>query len=119
MFEEELNNLLSQKPANGTPEEIEKWRKKVKAAREKSDKEYEEWVKKVEEQWKDDEWEAMREKLKGLSLEELREIASATGIKFSIGNEKIMDREEFILVLDEADKNDLMDAYKKIIQKRQ
>lgn len=56
----------------------------------------------------------MREKLDRLSLEELRELSGKVGIRFTIGNDNILDKDEFILVLDEADKNELMAEYKRI-----
>jgi hypothetical protein len=57
----------------------------------------------------------MRERLEALSLHELREIAGQVGIEFDGGNDAIIDKEEFILVLDEADKKDLQRAYQQIV----
>lgn len=75
-------------------------------------------------QWTPEEWEKMREKLELLSLEEIRELTARVGIEFTGGNESIRDRkeatakEQFILVLDEADKDELISEYKKIISSR-
>jgi len=48
-------------------------------------------------------------------LKQLRDLATKVGIKFSVGNEKIRNKEEFVLVLDEADKNELLKEYKKLL----
>ena len=117
-YKKELDYLFSQKPVYGTPEELERWRKKVKAVEKKYEKEHQEWVKKIEEQWRPGEWEKMRDKLEALTLKELRELTDKVGIEFAGGNEQITNKEEFILVLDEADKKELFREYDKIIKKR-
>ena len=114
--DEKLKKLLSNKPVNANLKKIEEWRKRVKKARSKSEKEYQKWVNRVEKQWADkEEWLKMRNKLMKLSLKQLRDLATKVGIKFSVGNEKIRNKEEFVLVLDEADKNELLKEYKKLL----
>lgn len=85
-------------------------------------KEVEEYSEKRKEEirkmWSEEEWEEMRKKLELLSLEELRELTTRVGIQFTIGNENIQDKQEFILVLDEADKDELIKIYEDIISKR-
>lgn len=74
--------------------------------------------------WKSEEWDKMREKLDKLSLEELRNLATQVGIEFEGGNENIADtknltaKEQFLLVLDEADKEELFREYKNIIESK-
>lgn len=53
--------------------------------------------------------------LESLSLEQLREIATAVGVNFSVGNSNIHDKQDFLLVLDEADEHDLVKAYNDIV----
>lgn len=85
-------------------------------------KEVEEYSEKRKEEirkmWSEEEWEEMRKKLELLSLEELRELTTRVGIQFTIGNENIQNKQEFILVLDEADKDELIKIYEDIISKR-
>jgi hypothetical protein len=70
--------------------------------------------------WTPAEWARMREKLEKLSPDQLRLLATNVGIKFAGGNESVADRdglsakEQFILVLDEAGKEELLKEYKKI-----
>jgi len=73
---------------------------------------------KIASQWDPQEWGLMTERLKRLTLEELRQLTTDVGIEFSDGNETITDKEDFILVLDEADKNALQEAYQKILGNR-
>lgn len=61
----------------------------------------------------------MRRKLEQLSLAELCELTTRVGIKFTIGNDKITDPDEFVLVLDEADRPSLEDEYRRLIDCRQ
>jgi hypothetical protein len=58
----------------------------------------------------------MAGKLRQLSLEELCQLTTTVGIEFSIGNNLITDKEEFIGVLDEADQGELKKAYQQILQ---
>jgi hypothetical protein len=53
-----------------------------------------------------------------LSLEELRTIATAAGIKFTIGNENVKDKLELIYTFDEADFKELDEVYNSIISKQ-
>lgn len=71
----------------------------------------------TESQWMNEEWERMKEKLNILSLDELRALATKTGIVFTEGGENIQDKEEIILTLDEADKDELEKEYEKILEK--
>ena len=66
-------------------------------------------------QWDPIEWESMSAKLDKLSLSELRELATEVGVVFAIGNAQIDNKEEFIRVLDEADKDELTAAYEKLV----
>lgn len=71
-------------------------------------------------QWSFIEWEKMRERLEKLSLDQLRLLATRTGIEFEGGNETVKDREQisakeqFLMVLDEADREKLQAEYDKI-----
>ncbi len=70
---------------------------------------------KVKSQWPDKkEWFAMYDKLMMLSLEELRDLTTKLGIIFTGGNDQIKNKRDFVLVLDEADKNELLKEYKNI-----
>lgn len=82
------------------------------------DEAYWAWVRHVEEQWGPGEWAAMRGRLEGLTLAELREVAARVGLKFAIGNDRITDREEFLLALDEAEKDELGAALEAALEKR-
>lgn len=99
-------------------EEYEKWKQKERKKNQKDYKTYQVWLEKVTTQWKDDEWEKFREKLDKLSLSEVRSLANKTGMKFAVGNIKITDKEEFIWILDEADKDELISEYNKLIQEK-
>lgn len=118
MADEELNRLLSQKPTNGTLQELEAWRNEVRAARAQSEKEFDHWLKKISEQWQPEEWQAMREQLEKLSLKELQTLADTVGITFSYGNKTVADKEELISVLDEAERDELQKAYEGIVKSR-
>jgi hypothetical protein len=59
------------------------------------------------EQWNESEWEVMRNRLQVLSLAQLRDLATRLGIRFAGGNDQVRSREEFILVLDEAERGEL------------
>jgi len=97
---------------------------KIKEEREKREGEYKEWVEKIHKQWEPGEWDEFRNKLEELSLEELRELTTKVGIEFNGGNENIIDtknltaKEQFIFVLDEADKKELFREYENIIKHR-
>ena len=69
--------------------------------------------------WQWEEWQKFEKKLWQLSLEELRELADILEIKFTMGNESINNEEDFINVLDEAVKEDLLGEYEKILKKRE
>jgi len=69
-------------------------------------------------QWAKEEWTAMRRRLEKLSLAELCEIVTRLGITFTVGNENITDPDEFVLVLDEADRPRLETEYQRIISSR-
>lgn len=99
---------LLNSPPKGDEKELFLWRKKVKELREKSNQDHRTWVKKIQEQWGEGEWDMIRSQLEKLSLEELCAITTSVGIKFTIGNENIKNKEEFLLVLDEAEKEELL-----------
>lgn len=79
---------------------------------------------KIKSQWKSREWDKFRKKLDNLSLGELRELTTKVGIEFTGGNENVVDnrnltaKEQFILVLDEADKEKLFREYEYILKKQ-
>lgn len=79
----------------------------------------------LESKWKPEEWEKFRAKLETLSLDQLRNLATRVGMKFSGGNENVSDRkqmtarEQFIMVLDEVDREKLQAEYDKIIKDHQ
>ncbi len=64
------------------------------------------------------EWDHMAGKLDMLSLDELRKLTTQVGIEFSDGNANIIDKQEFISVLDEADQNELKAVYEAIVENR-
>ncbi|MEW5805265.1 MAG: hypothetical protein AB1721_00845 [Patescibacteria group bacterium] len=66
--------------------------------------------------WQWGEWIKFTRKLQQLSLEELCQLATKLGIRFSIGNERITDKDDFINVLNEADKSELLREYNEIIK---
>ncbi len=57
-------------------------------------------------------------KIENLTLGELKEIATEVGINFTIGNENIKDKQEFLQVLDEAEPYELEQSYRKVLEKR-
>ena len=57
-------------------------------------------------------------KFETLTLEELRTIATEVGIQFSIGNELITDKEQFLFALDESSPEALEMSFNKIIKNR-
>jgi|GEM_PF-5199772 len=64
--------------------------------------------------WDKLEWEAMKARLRKLSLEQLRAISNKAGIIFTGGNDVIRSKESFISVLDEISKEKLeklLDGY--------
>jgi len=112
---EKIKKLLLKKPIKGNQEQIEEWRGRVKALRAKSEKKHQEWIRNIEKQWPDKkEWFIMYDKLMKLSLNQLRDLTTKLGIIFTGGNDKIKNKKEFVLVLDEADKNELLKEYKKL-----
>lgn len=77
-------------------------------------------MEKLNNQWGQEEWKEMRDKLEKLSLDEILLIANNAGVRFEGGNENIFDtnkmtaKEQFILVLDEVPKAILVKEYLKI-----
>lgn len=77
----------------------------------------------TENKWSKEEWEAMRRKLETLSEESLIVLCERCGIQFEGGFEAIKNKpgrsrkEQLILVLDEADKEELEKEYQKIVTK--
>lgn len=65
--------------------------------------------------WTKEEWEEMYSKLERLSLAQLRDLTTRVGIKFTVGNENITNPQDFILVLDEVDKEELLREYHDIL----
>ena len=74
----------------------------------------------INKQWEEKEWNKMKEKLEKLSEKDLEILVSKLGIKFEGGVKSVEDRpglsrrEQLILVLDEADKDELKRKYEKI-----
>lgn len=65
------------------------------------------------------EWDEVRERLSHLSVDGIRWIATEVGITFTIGNHNITDKNELLLVLDEADREALTKAYRDILNRRE
>ena len=65
--------------------------------------------------WTKEEWNDFEKKLEELSIEELKVIADATGLKFF--SDKIR-KDDYINALDESDKDELVAEYHKVILKR-
>lgn len=102
-----------------TKKEVQEWKKTLKKERQEGEKAAKMTQKFVNEQWPNkDEWYKMQDKLNQLSLKELRELTTKLGINFSIGNENINNKQDFILVLDEAVKKNLLKEYNKIIKQK-
>lgn len=84
--------------------------------RNEGERKHKEWVLKTERQWTKNEWFKMYDKLMKLSLKQLCDLTTKLGIIFVGGNDKIKDKKEFVLVLDEADKEKLLKEYKKAMK---
>ena len=71
--------------------------------------------------WNEFEWRDMKNKLEGLSVDNLILIAKEIGVKFSDwkfeDKPNLSAKEQIILTFDETSKNDLMNAYKKLTSK--
>ena len=65
-------------------------------------------------QWTILEWDEMVKKLSSLSLDQLKELTEKVGIKFTQGTQSINNKEELILVLDEANREDLEKELEKL-----
>lgn len=66
--------------------------------------------------WDEEVWAEWVIKLRGLSIEQLDKLADATGVSFV--ERKPIDKEAYILVLDEADQAVLELEYQKVILKK-
>lgn len=70
--------------------------------------------------WDKEEWEVMKESLRTLSEKKLEQLVTEMGIQFAGGVQSVKDRayitrkEQFILVLEEADKEALKRAAKEL-----
>jgi hypothetical protein len=53
-------------------------------------------------------------KYEKLSIEQLRTIATEVGINFLMGNENVIDKEDILLALDEADPKELEESYDRV-----
>lgn len=111
--------LLKNGPkSNATSEEIKEWKKCVRVARVKDEKKFQNKIKSLEMQWSKDEWLDIKRELNKLSLEQLRRLSDQVGITFLNGNDSVIDRpqmsakEQFIMVLDEVPKIDLLKEFK-------
>lgn len=71
----------------------------------------------IPEEWTAKEWQKFKEKLENLSLSELGQLANAVGIKFTAPT-KTLNQEDYINVMDEANKKKLLEEYQKIIVRR-
>lgn len=87
-------------------------------------REHNEKMRHIRAEWKPEEWAEMERKLQELSAEELRRVATLAGMEFEDGNESVVDsphhsaKEQFILVLDEVGKDELLRAYETILHER-
>lgn len=113
---EKIKKLLLKKPVKGNSKQLKEWRKKIKELRNEGERRHKEWVIKTERQWTKNEWFKMHNKLMELSLKQLRDLTTKSGIVFAGGNDKIKNKKEFVLVLDEADKEKLLKEYKKAMR---
>lgn len=90
----------------------------------KESREHNEKMRRIRAEWKPEEWVEMQRKLQELSLEELRRVATLAGMQFEGGNESVIDnprhsaKEQFILVLDEVGKENLMKAYHAVLKEK-
>lgn len=116
--------LIGEKPMHGGTKTLAKWKSKISALRQTQEIKHKSWVKKIQNQWPPKEWEGMRNKLEKLTLKDLANLTTRVGIEFSEGNKSVKNnrnitaKEQFILVLDEADKKKLILEYKKILKSR-
>ena len=69
----------------------------------------------IKNKWVKEEWEKFEKKLESLSVEELKEIADATGLRFFADNIR---KEDYINALDESNKEDLLAEYERIISRK-
>jgi hypothetical protein len=113
---EKIKKLLLKKPIKGNSKQLKEWRRKIKELRNEGERKHKEWVLKTERQWTKNEWFKMYDKLMKLSLKQLCDLTTKLGIIFVGGNDKIKDKKEFVLVLDEADKEKLLKEYKKAMK---
>jgi len=58
-------------------------------------------------------------RFENLTIEELRTIATEVGINFTVGNENIADKEEFLMVLDETSLAELEESYQRVLKNRE
>lgn len=86
--------------------------------------EHNEKMRRIRAEWKPEEWTEMEKKLQELSVDELRRVATLAGMQFEGGNESVVDnqrhsaKEQFILVLDEVGKENLVKAYHAVLKER-
>lgn len=119
-----MKNLKLQKPWYSEKEIVDKmtreeWKEALKKEKREGEEAAEKMKRFVKEQWPDKKiWFEMMDELDKLSLEELRDLTTKMGICFVIGNENIKNKQEFILVLDEAKKDELLREYDEIIKKK-
>jgi hypothetical protein len=79
---------------------------------------------KNEQSWSKEEWSEMRTKLESLPLLKLQELAKNVGIKFSGESYDLSDHpllstaEQLILVMDEVEKERLIEEYNKIVKEQ-
>lgn len=71
----------------------------------------------IESGWTKKDWFAFQEKLSRLTLEELFSLATVTGLFFDAPMQELK-KEDFILSLDEVDRQELEKVYKLIIKNR-
>lgn len=69
----------------------------------------------IKNKWTQEEWNEFEKKLEHLSVEELKELADATSLKFFTDNIR---KEDYINALDESDKDKLVAGYEKIISRK-
>ena len=112
---EKFNELLSQRPEDKPSLAMGKWRAQIEAINVKSTEKYLKFLKNYILQWQPGEWTKIRKKLEKLSIEQIREISKNIGIKYA-GGFKGIPKEELILTLDEADKNELTKELNKILK---
>ena len=114
--------LLMNKPISSSKKaDIDNWKKEIRILREKEEREYQNNMKDLEDQWDKTDWENFKIFLNKLSLDEIIFIANNIGIEFVGGNKNVSDtknmsaKEQFISVFDEVPRGLVMRYYNDVV----